>query len=107
MDFINLHWYESPYNFADFVTYVTGAYEMFSGKYPVWISEFGMDKSNYDQGDVVAFMENATSWMDGQEWIVRYAWFGNFAGDGTTEYLLNSAGTARGILGNVWYQYHA
>ncbi|KIV87281.1 hypothetical protein PV11_02836 [Exophiala sideris] len=105
IDFINLHWYASPYNIEYFINYTTTAYQMFNGSYPVYVSEFGMDTATYNQADVTAFMENATTWMDQQSWIVRYAWFGNFAGGGTTEYLLNSDGSGRGVLGNTWYGY--
>ncbi|KAK7905814.1 hypothetical protein LTR67_000538 [Exophiala xenobiotica] len=108
VDFINLHWYASPYNIDYFIDYVTGAYNVTgAGKYPVWVTEFGMDSPNYDQATVVAFMENATRWMDQQSWIERYAWFGNFPSTaGETDMLLNADGSARGPLGNVWYSYN-
>jgi hypothetical protein len=108
VDFINLHWYASPYNIDYFIDYVTGAYNVTgAGKYPVWVTEFGMDSPDYDQATVVAFMENATRWMDQQSWIERYAWFGNFPSTGgETDMLLNADGSGRGPLGNVWYSYN-
>ncbi|KAJ9631122.1 hypothetical protein H2204_008344 [Knufia peltigerae] len=108
VDFINLHWYASPYNIEYFMDYITMAYNTTGGgRYPVWVTEFGMDNGNYDQSVVVEFMKNATNWMDQQPWIERYAWFGNFpSANGVTDMLLNADGSARGPLGNVWYTYN-
>jgi hypothetical protein len=103
VDFVNLHWYASPYNIEYFQQYLTTAYNQTN--LPVYVSEFGMDQPTYDQATVVQFLQNATAWMDAQPWIVRYAWFGNFATGTTTEYLLNGDGSGRGVLGNVWYSY--
>ncbi|KAK6381474.1 hypothetical protein LTS17_004532 [Exophiala oligosperma] len=108
VDFINLHWYASPYNIEYFMDYITMAYYTTGGgRYPVWVTEFGMDNGNYDQSVVVEFMKNATKWMDQQPWIERYAWFGNFpSANGVTDMLLDADGSARGPLGNVWYTYN-
>ncbi|KIW60489.1 hypothetical protein PV05_00703 [Exophiala xenobiotica] len=108
VDFINLHWYSSPYAIQYFMDYITEAYQQTGGgRWPVWVTEFGMDRPDYDQATVVQFMKNATRWMDQQSWIERYAWFGNFNSDsGKTDMLLNADGSGRGPLGNVWYSYN-
>ncbi|OCT44478.1 hypothetical protein CLCR_05476 [Cladophialophora carrionii] len=137
LDFINLHWYASPYNidyFREFVTQVYNLSVLYSPNItssfvdtrngggtggggpgnvlPVWITEFGMDQNNYDLATNVAFLKNASRWMDQQVWVERYAWFGNFPG-GLTSYgapttgmLLNTDGSGRSALGDVWYRYN-
>ncbi|ETI20818.1 hypothetical protein G647_07160 [Cladophialophora carrionii CBS 160.54] len=129
LDFINLHWYASPYNIDYFREFVTQAYSLsvlyspnITSRYvdtrnggealPVWITEFGLDQNNYDWATNVAFLKNASRWMDQQVWVERYAWFGNFPG-GLTSYgapttgmLLNTDGSGRSALGDVWYRYN-
>lgn len=109
IDFLNLHWYASPYNIDYFKQYVTQAYQQTGGSnYSVWVTEFGMDRSDYPAGDVVNFLQMAMGWMDAQPWIGRYAWFGNFAdGPAGTEYLLNRDGSGRSALGDAWNNYRA
>lgn len=109
IDFLNLHWYASPYNIDYFKQYVTQAYQQTgNSSYEVWVTEFGMDRSDYPAGDVVNFLQLAMGWMDAQPWIGRYAWFGNFAdGAAGTEYLLNRDGSGRSSLGDAWNNYRA
>ncbi|EXJ84642.1 hypothetical protein A1O3_05312 [Capronia epimyces CBS 606.96] len=107
VDFVNLHWYASPYNIQYFMDYLTQAYtQTGQSRYPVWVSEFGMDRSDYPVADVVAFLKAASAWMDLQPWVARYAWFGNFASGVGTEFLLNADGSGRSGLGDVWYGYN-
>jgi hypothetical protein len=128
LDFINVHWYASPYNIDYFREFILQAYDLSvayspnitsrfvdtqaGGVLPVWITEFGMDQNNYDLATTVQFLKNATLWMDQQPWVERYAWFGNFPG-GLTSYgapttgmLLNTDGSGRSALGDVWYRYN-
>ncbi|EXJ75377.1 uncharacterized protein A1O5_02073 [Cladophialophora psammophila CBS 110553] len=117
IDFINIHWYASPYNIDYFETYLLQAYNLSltyftASPIPVWVTEFGMDQNNYDQATTVQFLKNATLWMDEQVWVERYAWFGNFPGGltsygaPTTNMLLNVDGSGRGVLGDLWYMYN-
>lgn len=108
IDFLNLHWYASPYNIDYFTQYLTQAYAVTGrSRYPVWVTEFGMDQPSYPQDVVREFLKNATRWMDAQPWVERYAWFGNFAnGPSGTEYLLNVDGSGRSVLGDVYYTYN-
>ncbi|KIY01749.1 uncharacterized protein Z520_01887 [Fonsecaea multimorphosa CBS 102226] len=117
IDFLNIHWYASPYNIDYFESYLLQTYNL-SLQYfpdapvPVWVTEFGMDMDNYDQNTTVQFLKNASSFMDDTFWVERYAWFGNFAGGytsygaPTTDMLLNVDGSALGVLGEVWYTYN-
>ncbi|KIW34333.1 uncharacterized protein PV07_01116 [Cladophialophora immunda] len=117
VDFLNIHWYASPYNIDYFESYLLQAYNLSltyfpAAPVPVWVTEFGMDQAGYDQATTVQFLKNASRWMDDQLWLARYAWFGNFAagytaaGAPATNMLLNVDGSARGVLGDVWYTYN-
>ncbi len=71
-----------------------------------------MDQNNYDLPTTVQFLKNATLWMDQQDWVERYAWFGNYPGGKTsygaptTNMLLNVDGSGRSALGDVWYRFN-
>ncbi|OAP64872.1 hypothetical protein AYL99_00844 [Fonsecaea erecta] len=117
IDFLNIHWYASPYNIDYFESYLVQAYNLSltyfpTAPIPVWVTEFGMDQNNYDQATIVQFLKNASRWMDDQLWVERYSWFGNFAGGytssgaPTTDMLLNVDGSGLGVLGEVWYTYN-
>jgi hypothetical protein len=104
IDFLNIHWYASPYNIQYFKDYVTQAYDVTGGaRYPVWITEFGMDRSDYPAAVVQDFLRNASRWCDDTPWVERYAWFGNFRGEnGATHMLLNADGSGLSPLGRIW-----
>ncbi|OAL40422.1 hypothetical protein AYO20_00158 [Fonsecaea nubica] len=119
MDFLNIHWYASPYNIDYFESYLAQAYNLSvsyspagAAPLPIWVTEFGMDQDFYDQPTTAQFLKNATRFMDAQTWVERYAWFGNFPGGytafgtPTTNMLLNVDGSARSVLGDVWYSYN-
>jgi hypothetical protein len=127
LDFINIHWYASPYNIAYFESYLQQAYNLSQqyspnitssfvntrqgGILPIWVTEFGMDQNFYDLNTTVQFLQNATTFMDGTSWVERYAWFGNFPGGFTqfntvaTNMLLNVDGSGRSGLGDAYYSY--
>ena len=98
IDFIPIHWYASPYNFAYLQSYVEQAYEVGGGR-PIWVTEFGMDQT-YNDADVLAFMMNATTFFDQTAYVERVAWFGDFAG-----LLLNANGTGLSADGVVFNNY--
>ena len=58
-----------------------------------------MDQT-YQEPAVQQFMRNTTYWCDQQNFIERYAWFGNYPNN-----LLNSAGTALSPRGVIWNSY--
>ena len=128
VDFINIHWYASPYNIAYFESYLQQALNLSilyspnitssfvptssGGVLPIWITEFGMDQNFYDLNTTVQFLKNASSFMDSQSWVERYAWFGDFP-EGYTQYntvatnmLLNVDGSGRSVLGDAYYGYN-
>ena len=55
---------------------------MVGGNRPIYLTEFGMDSIYYNETDVGTFLKNATTWLDAQSYVVRYAWFGDFAQSG-------------------------
>lgn len=108
IDFLNLHWYASPYNIDYFKDYMTQAYNVTGrGRYPIWITEFGMDRPDYPTAVVQQFLKNASKWCDETTWVERYAWFGNFRSEGgATNLLLNADGSGLSALGKVWGSYN-
>ena len=65
---------------GDFKRYVREVWEMFGRKRKVWVTEFACTR--WDPGnpvgekEVLGFMREALSWLDGMEGVERYAWFG-------------------------------
>ncbi|GAA6059153.1 hypothetical protein JCM10212_003900 [Sporobolomyces blumeae] len=76
VDAIALHWYDSPTNFAYFKNYLRDAHSKFG--LPIWLTEFGF--SSGSDADKAVFYEKMVAWMDDQDWIERYAAFGDFVG---------------------------
>lgn len=99
IDFVPIHWYSNPYAFDYFQTYVQQAY-VASGNRTLWITEFGMDSTSYDDALVQSFMTTALSWLDSLSYVRRYAWFGDYPG-----YLVNSAGTGLSADGVTFNNY--
>jgi hypothetical protein len=92
IDFVNIHWYDSASNVAYFKSHVTSAYAA-GGNRPVWITEFQASGSAAEQQ---TFLETVLPWLDEQDFVERYAYFGVFDGD------LISSGTALSQLGNTF-----
>ena len=104
VDFVNIHWYASPYNMQYFIDYMNNASIIAQGR-PIWITEYGMDYNggnSYAETAVQAFVKNTTYYCDQQPstFIYRYAWFGNYQNN-----LLNSAATALSPRGLLWDNY--
>lgn len=79
LGFLVLHWY-GP-RFGDMRVFL----EMMHGRYglPVWVNEFAcstMGDGEASQAEVEAFLGEALPWLDGTEWVERYAYFGNGQG---------------------------
>ncbi|KAG8700249.1 hypothetical protein FRC08_004818 [Ceratobasidium sp. 394] len=77
-DFIALHWY--GINTTKFTTYLEDIHATFPDK-PIWLTEFACH--NFQDGgeqctypDAVAFMNTTQAWLDKEDYIHRYAWFG-------------------------------
>ncbi|KAJ3729037.1 glycosyl hydrolase catalytic core-domain-containing protein [Lentinula guzmanii] len=75
-DFVAVHWYDIS---ADaFMTYVEEWHTAFN--LPIWVTEFAyQDFNGNDQGDLAtiqSFMGEVTAWMDQQDYVQYYCWFG-------------------------------
>ncbi|KAJ4472303.1 glycosyl hydrolase catalytic core-domain-containing protein [Lentinula aciculospora] len=75
-DFVAIHWYDIS---ADgFIAYVQEWYTAFN--LPIWVTEFAyQDFNGDDQGDLAtiqSFMGEVTAWMDQQDYVQYYCWFG-------------------------------
>lgn len=93
VDFIAFHYY-SDTNLENFQNYVSQMIQFAqqNGISEVWLTEFGATGSD---DDVASFISQATSWLDQQSAVGRYAYF--MCGDGT---LLS--GTSLSTLGQAY-----
>lgn len=71
IDFINIHWQsEGDCPVSTFTDHVKAAHDQ-TGK-PVWVTEFQAPKAS---ADPVKFMKDATSWLEQQDYVKRYAYW--------------------------------
>lgn len=67
---VAIHWYDSATNLAYFKNHVTQAHTL-TGKC-IWLTEFAGSGTTDQQ---VAFIQQATAWLDSQPFVERYAYF--------------------------------
>ncbi|CAE6463892.1 unnamed protein product [Rhizoctonia solani] len=74
----DIDWY--GINTTKFTAYLEDMHATFPDK-PIWLTEFACH--NFQEGgpqctyaDAVSFMNTTQAWLDQQDWIHRYAWFG-------------------------------
>ncbi|KAF9010758.1 glycosyl hydrolase catalytic core-domain-containing protein [Cyathus striatus] len=77
VNFIALHWYGT--NATQFQLYIADYHDTF--QLPLWITEWAcqnyVDASEQcSEDDVVLFLNATQTYMDSQDWVERYAWFG-------------------------------
>ncbi|KAH8646132.1 glycosyl hydrolase catalytic core-domain-containing protein [Xylariales sp. PMI_506] len=70
IDFIPIHWYNNWDQFADFQNWVTAICDF---GYTVWVTEFE-GYGSVDQQS--AFLKQAIPWLDNNDCVYRYAYFG-------------------------------
>ncbi|KAF9566955.1 hypothetical protein CPC08DRAFT_627657 [Agrocybe pediades] len=73
IDFLPVHWYGT--GFEGFAAYLGDVHNAFP-KYPLWVTEYA-ETSNNDT-EVLNFMNQTLTFLDGLDWVERYAWFGFF-----------------------------
>ncbi|KAF9076373.1 glycosyl hydrolase catalytic core-domain-containing protein [Rhodocollybia butyracea] len=95
-DFMAVHWYDI--SVASFESYITLWHNTFN--LPIWVTEFAyQDFNGNDQGDLPTiqnFMGTVTSWMDQQDYVEAYCWFGamlNLQGVNPLNSLMNPDGS--------------
>ncbi|KAJ3778397.1 glycosyl hydrolase catalytic core-domain-containing protein [Lentinula raphanica] len=75
-DFMAVHWYDISSD--GFKSYVEDWHNTFNRT--IWVTEFAyQDFNGNDQGDlgtIQGFMGDVTSWMDQQDYVEYYCWFG-------------------------------
>jgi len=94
IDFVAVHWYDSNGSVDYFKQYMQKASQQAAGK-PIWITEFGMNGAS--DSDQANFLNQVIPWLEAQDFVARYAYFGDF-----TNILVDSSGalTAAGTAYN-------
>ncbi|KDQ64748.1 glycoside hydrolase family 128 protein [Jaapia argillacea MUCL 33604] len=75
-DGLAIHFYGT--SAQDLINYITDFHTTFG--LPIWVTEFADQNfsggAQANQGEVDAFMTQATDFMNGQDWVHAYFWFG-------------------------------
>ena len=84
VDFYALHWYGET--LGQFYDYLWSTYYQLGADRPVWVTEFAPTnwsvESPLGREHVEEFCRESCKYLDGLEWVERYAWFGAMrAGD--------------------------
>jgi hypothetical protein len=75
-DFVAVHWYG---NADGLVTWLDTLREFYNETNPdleYWITEMALPKA--DEDDTIAMMNQSLRYLDSQDWVHAYAWFGAF-----------------------------
>jgi len=75
IDFVPVHWYDPTGGVEYFKKHMTEA-KTIAGEKKVWITEFGVPGGS--QEAQATFLKAIQPWLDSQDWIERYAYFGVF-----------------------------
>ncbi|KAM0707483.1 hypothetical protein Q7P35_004128 [Cladosporium inversicolor] len=85
IDFYCLHWYGET--LGGFYDYIWSTYHQLGPNKPVWITEFAATNWNEQAPlpteQVESFARESWKYLDGLEWVERYAWFGPMRDCGT------------------------
>ncbi|GAA5871383.1 hypothetical protein JCM3774_005585 [Rhodotorula dairenensis] len=79
-----IHWYDSAQNVAYFKRYLQDTHDLLHK--PIWLTEF-QGSGTVEQQQ--AFLREVIPWMEAQDYIERYAGFGDFVGT----YVADESGT--------------
>ncbi|KAJ6551420.1 glycosyl hydrolase catalytic core-domain-containing protein [Mycena capillaripes] len=95
VDFIALHWYDV--NATNFIEYLTDFHDTFQR--PIWVTEWACQNFNNGpqctQPEVAELLNQTQAFMDAQDWVERYAWFGvmrDLGGVNPDDAMMNSKG---------------
>ncbi|KAL1847256.1 hypothetical protein Daus18300_013991 [Diaporthe australafricana] len=95
VDFVPIHWYNPANCLEDFKGFVTDMCKI-AGDRPVWITEFQPQGSPDEKA---SFLTDAISWLDDQQCVDRYAYFGTADND---RELLDNGGPPLSALGTIY-----
>lgn len=70
VDFVAVHWYGT--HIEEFKAHITKAHEISHKK--IWVTEFAAQ--THDQNEQTAFFNAAVEWLERQDFVERYSWFG-------------------------------
>ncbi|CCG82454.2 Uncharacterized serine-rich protein C13G6.10c [Taphrina deformans PYCC 5710] len=106
IDFVSAHWYGPSMSLLQ--SQMTALHTAFG--LPVWITEMACTEwnaaNNPSASEISSFMTSAMSWMESQDWIAKYAWFGAMtisdASLGSANSLVTSDGSALSSLGKQY-----
>jgi hypothetical protein len=79
VDFLVVHWY--GHNFHDMRRFLEDMRRTY--RLPLWVNEFACSKMGDGEAgveDVESFINEAVPWLDGCEWVEKYAYYGNGQG---------------------------
>ncbi|KAI9745337.1 MAG: hypothetical protein M1818_001617 [Claussenomyces sp. TS43310] len=75
IDFQPVHWYDSATNYPYFTSYLQQVYDILPSDRHIWLTEF---EGSGSQDEQITFLETVMPWMDSQDFIDRYSWYGVF-----------------------------
>ncbi|KAL9621851.1 MAG: hypothetical protein Q9160_003672 [Pyrenula sp. 1 TL-2023] len=85
IDFYCFHWYGET--LGQFYDYIWSTYYQLGPTKPVWITEFAPTNWSVDnplpREHVEDFLKKSVEYLDGLEWVEKYAWFGAMRDTGT------------------------
>lgn len=93
-DFAAIHWYSNN-DPEGFKSHVQSFYEAFG--LPIWVTEFA---ASGDEKEQISFLQEVLPWLDAQDYVERYSYFGVFPG-----FLANENGDGLSDLGDVYATY--
>jgi len=96
-DFLPIHWYGE--GVEGFYSYLFQLYSQF-GNRTIWVTEYA-DTSLVDS-DVMTFINETTAYMDGLDFVERYAWFGYFRPQNGSAYNMMNANGSLNALGEFY-----
>ncbi|KAI3396624.1 hypothetical protein diail_11877 [Diaporthe ilicicola] len=95
VDFVPIHWYNPANVSDDFKHFVSDMCDI-AGDRPVWITEFQAAGSVDEK---TGFLTDAIAWLDDQQCVERYAYFGTADND---RELLDNGGPPLSVLGTIY-----
>lgn len=100
-DFIATHWYG---DFAALASWLGSLHAMYPSA-PIWLTEFGVAGLSADE--TTAILNTSLPYLDGLDYLDRYAWFGTFRNDDANEWTGDGVSMldSRGRLTELGAQY--
>jgi len=97
IDFLNIHWYgEGTAGFYDYLWSLRGQYPNMT----FWVTEYA--DTTLNDTEVVTFSNQTTVYLDGLDWVERYAWFGYFRPQNGSDYNMLDADGGLNDLGEAY-----